>query len=39
MVDIRHEYRRLYDRDLASDIKGELKGDFEDILVALIGKN
>jgi hypothetical protein len=39
MAGIRHEYRRLYDRDLACDIKDELRGDFEDILVALIGKD
>ena len=39
MADIRHEYRRLYNRDLASDIKSELKGDFEDIIVAMVGKD
>ena len=39
MADIRHQYRNLYDRDLASDIKGELRGDFEDILVAVVGKD
>ena len=39
MADIRFQYRNLYNRDLASDIKGELRGDFEDIIVAMVGKD
>ena len=38
MAEIKRQYRRLYDRDLEKDVKSELSGDFEDIIVALIGK-
>ena len=36
--DIRREYSSLYNRDLVNDLKDELKGDYEDIVVALVGR-
>jgi len=39
MDEIRRQYKRLYDRDLVKDIKSELSGDYEDIIVALVGKD
>ena len=39
MDEIRRQYKRLYDHDLVKDIKNELSGDYEDIIVALVGKD
>jgi hypothetical protein len=39
MDEIRRQYKRLYDRDLVKDIKNELSGDYEDMIVALVGKD
>ena len=36
--DIRREYSSLYNRDLVNDLKDELRGDYEDIVVALVGR-
>lgn len=36
---IRQEYKRMYKRELADDLKSELSGDYEDIVLALVGKN
>lgn len=39
LVDIRQEYKRQYGRELADDLKKELSGDYEDIVLALVGKD
>jgi hypothetical protein len=36
--DIRKDYNRLFNRDLVTDLKDELKGDYEEIMVALVGR-
>ena len=36
--DVRKEYKNLYNRALQDDLKSELKGDFEDIILELVGK-
>ena len=39
MDEIRRQYKRLYDHDLVKDIKNELNDEYEDIIVALVGKD
>lgn len=36
---IRQEYKRMYNKDLADDLKSELSGDYEDIVLALVGRS
>jgi hypothetical protein len=36
--DVRKEYKNIYNRALNEDLKNELKGDFEDIVLELVGK-
>jgi len=36
--DIRKDYNRLFNRDLVTDLKDELKGDYEEIMIALVGR-
>lgn len=38
MINIRQEYKAIYNRSLTDDLKAELNGDFEDIVLQLIGK-
>jgi hypothetical protein len=37
MSAIKSEFQRLYNKDLVKEIKKELSGDYEDIVVALAG--
>jgi len=39
LVEIEKEYERLYSKDLIKEIKKELSGDYEDIIVALLSSN
>lgn len=39
MINIRQEYKSLFNRSLSDDLKAELSGHFEDIVLKLIGKN
>lgn len=37
MGDIKREYQTLYEKSLYDELKKELRGDFEDIVLALVG--
>jgi annexin A7/11 len=39
LVNIRREYQELYKRSLCDDLAKELKGDFEEIILELVGKD
>ena len=39
IINIRREYQELYKRSLHEDLAKELKGDFEEIILDLVGKD
>lgn len=39
LVDIRREYKALYNKPLYQRLQSELTGDFEDIMVKLVGRD
>jgi hypothetical protein len=39
LAEIEKEYERLYSKDLVKEVKKELSGDYEDIIVALLTSN
>lgn len=38
MITIRQEYKKLYSRSLTEDLKSELSGHYEAIVLKLLGK-
>lgn len=39
LPEIKQEYKRMYNKTLYDDVKSEVEGDFQKLLLALIGKN
>ena len=38
LPEIKNQYRQMYNKDLRNEIKHEVHGDYEDLLLALLDK-